>query len=1050
MLNNIPLLPNQQNLSIPVSSGGLNQLPVGVFDASQYRPRITPVQNQQSATPSIDTATLRDIVLNLPQQQEGLRDEWSPFKTGNSTADYFLNLIPNAIHDLPEIGTGAVNMLAHPIENVFKPIGQWATEVAPYESTGERLGDIVNALGAKAAGLDVKRTAEGYKRLFEGDIEGAKAIGNELRGEFIENFRKNPLIVSSILFPGATAKATGTTTRAALQGIEDVSKGKIPWGSKGKAAGRIQDLATSELSGQLATVREAANEMVNEAKKAGGNATGNIAQVLDAWERGTEVPQNLKPLENAWTKMQEAQLKLLPAEGLESSQTLALNQFRARQTGTTYNQAAREFLPLEEMLYEGIDIGNPAAIEARLKGLRADKTLSNVHKRVAELTEGEVNSLSQYLENYEINALREADMTIRDARNYLAEKVGETRRAKGTKLTQEQQIRYKENLNKISEMAAGGDAIAADFIEGLARFDKGLLKPVLHAGIRDVEGLGTLTAEELSGRRLAGKGSSREYGTATPEQIAKAYTESLNQVIDNIAEAKMDRHVSETLLRGEFADGTPLVSGTSKVVKYIDAGLLEEGRLKSALASASDVASVGSVAIDESFLNALKNQFGRVDTSPFTGVLADGYNLMKDAVLNSGFYLGGNALSGVANTLINSNIALFDDVLNAVKTQGKLSKQLGTYRDVWRDSRKFRSELAGNIHKVNRAAGGKFVSAADAAMQNTFSEIAAHAKLRREGVISNNRLASLTEMPKAKLADIINDVRNVSLMNSSRRVIPQGWQSVTGLNPFFNWQVTAAQASYYTLMNHPLISQLIAANVFGRIGFDNELQRRLNIGVKSDKQLVSFRMDQRTGEIKETNMDFLPQLTSMKFLMEPTSVFRSVPLIGDILNAAQGKNAYGQPLKRTHSGINDGTIIQGTNRYKRNARTGEIEAIDGQLDEFISSIIRNTSGIPNLANKLVGPSAAAAANFLTGTDKYRFYQPYAQSVFGSFSTGQADTPFAMFSSGNPMAGRAGQETLRSILNQYEQTYYPENQPRMNKAWYSGMAKTIRRENAKLP
>ena len=1048
MLNVNPI-PNNSNQ--PIVNPMFGAVPITGFDPAGYLPQ--PVQNPQvtnaqNAQP-INTQTLYNIAMNSIGTQPQLKDEWSPINTGNTTADYFLNLIPNAMHDIPEIATGAVSMLAHPIKNVVNPVAQWATETAPYQSFGENLGDIVNTLGAKAAGLDVKKQAEATKKLLEGDTEGFKRIGNELRGEFIDNLRKNPLIVSSILAPNVTASVAGKAVRGTGQAVENLSKGKVAWGAAGKQAGNISNLAIAEVSKEMRPIRVAAQDMVAEAKKVGGDTKGNIAQVLDAWEIGREVPENLKGVEKAWIKLQEEQLKVLPPEGLESAKSLAMNQYQARKKGITYNEAEREFLPLEELLYEGIDIGNPIELEARLAGLRKDFTRKKRDSLVTDLTAEEKSKLLNNITEDEYNIAVASGSTIRDIEKALGEDLGKIRKNKGLNLTEAEKAIYKDNLNKISEMAANGDRIAADFLEANSRYETGLMKPVLHAGVRDVELLGTLGAEELAGRRLAGKASSREYGTATPEQIAKAYADSLDETIMNIAESKLDRHVSESVLRGEFPDGTPLTDINSKELKYIDSALLQDGRLQSALRTAKDSAFEGAIPIDLNYYNALRNQFGRVENTPFTGAFKDGYGLLKDAVLNSGFYLGGNALSGAANAVINSNIGIFDDMLNAAKTKGELARKLGAYREIGADTRKFKYDLSQKAHALNRAVGGKVISAADAFMQDMFSEIAAHANLRSKGIKAANRLNAIDNMAPVKLAEVINDVKNVALLNSVRRVIPEGATAVTGLNPFFNWQVTAAQSSFHTLMNHPLISQIIAANFFGTIGFDKEMQNRLNLGVKSDRQLVSYRVDQKTGDAKEINMDFLPQLTFTKAIMEPASLARTVPLIGDLINAAQGKDAYGKPFKRTHSGTLDGTVIQGDTRYRRNPQTGQIEKVEGQLDEFISTLIKDTSGVPNLVNKTVGPTAAALANLVTGSDRYRFYQPYGQSIFGSFSTGQADVPTSLFSSGNPLRGRAGEETLRSILNQYEQTYYPENRARMNRAYTKGMGSLIRRENKAL-
>lgn len=1036
---------NSLNRNVPMRSLGMNYLPASTVDVQGYQvanqPGLTPGQQQSQ---DVNNQTLYNIIMNTAPEQTGLSNDYAPIKTGNTTADYFLNLIPQGIHDVGEIVTGGVSQLAHPIQNIVNPIKEWSTNVAPYQSAGENLGDIVNTLGVQAAGLDAKRTAKFYKLLGEGKVDEAMALGKELQGEFVENFRKNPLIVSSILAPNLTAKGAGAVMRGTGQAVENLTKGKVAWGSAGKQAGNVAELAIMDTANEIRPVRKAAKEMVDEAKKAGGKTEANLAELIYDRENNIARPERLKALEAKYDKYLDERIKALPAEGLESQKSLSMIQYRANKTGKTFNEAEKEFIPLEEMLYDGIDVGNAAELESKLIGLRKEfKGKGN--KLVKDLPEEDFTKLRNYFDDGELIALSEGEFTLKGAENYLAEALGETRAKKGLKLTPEEQIRYKENLNKISELAAAGDAVAADFIEANAGWERGTLRPTLKADVKDVAQLGSLTAEDLAGRRFAGRGSSREYGTATPEQLAKAYANQLDDVIMNIAEAKLDRHVSNALLNEAFPDGTPLVNEATKTVKYLNSDLLREGRLQSAIKSARDTAFEGGIPIDINYYNALDNQFGKISSNPFTGVLKDGYGLLKDAVLSSGTYLGGNLLSGAANAVINSNVYLFNDMLNAVKSKGALAQKLGAYRELGLDTRRFKTKGGKVLHGINRAVGGKIITDIDAMLQNSFAEIAAHANLRRQGVAGVDRLQALNTMPKMKLADTINDVRNTALINPSRRYIPQGLEAFTGMNPFFNWQVTAASSTFHTLMQHPLLSQLIASNFMGTIGFDKELQRRTNLGVKSDKQLVSYRFDNKTGEMKEISMDFLPQFTTVKAVAEPESIFRTVPLVGDLMNAAQGKNAYGKPFKRTHSGFQDATIIQGDMRYRRNPNTGVIEPISGQADEIISSLLKDISGVPNLVNKTAGPLGAAVANYITGTNNYAFYQPYGQSVFGSYSVGQQDNPSAILMSGDPMRGRAGAETVRSLLNQYEQTYYPENQAKINKAFYKGAGKLNRRE-----
>lgn len=1051
MLNNNISIPNYvQNNGQGLPVQPINTLPVGAFNPAGYIPSVAPVQPTQGAAPvqspvqaqaPVDSQLLNQLVTSanasLPEKKT-LRDSINLINTGNPTIDYWGNLIPNAVHDVPEIWSGVVGAMQHPMKYVVNPIGDWMVNKAPYMGYGERAQDIINALGAKAAGIDARKVTKTYENMFKGNWDEANKLAGEMRSEFAENFGKNPLIVTSILAPKVVTKASDAALKGTGNLIENVSKGKIPVGEKGRFVAKMQDLVDGATRKDLENLYDTGKGFLDEVKKAKGKAENNIAEIAKSFEEGTPLREELIPAAEKFRNFRDAQVKLLPAEGLESSQTLAINQYRARTKNTTYNQAAKEFAPFEEMLYDGVETIKPVDIENNLNGLRSarGKEIKDFNKPISELSEAELGVLNKYLKDYEIFGLKEAGMTVEDAAKYLADKLGDTRLKRGKKFTPEQQARYDENYQKIAELAAGGDALAGDFIEALAKYKSGALEPVPHFGISDVPQLGVLTAEDLAGRRFAGKGSSREYGTATYEQIGEAYSKYFDNVFEAVTRAKFDRHVSDTLLRGQLSDGTPLVTETTKNIRYLNGELLQEGRLQSALKSSSKKPFPNSVAIDETLLNALDFQFGRNARNPFTGGLGDGYNLFKDAVLMSGQYLGGNALSGLANTLVNSNIHIFDDMLAAAKSRGNLAKQLGVYRNPSRDTKRFSTKKGQTIHSLNWNFGGKQINKIDALMQNKFAEIAAHATLRKKGIPYAQRSAYLENVQKGKLADIINDVRNTSLLTPSKQLIPAGLQSVAGLDPFFNWKLTALQSSWHSLMNHPLISGIVMSNFFGRIAFDKEMQERLRLGVTSDKQLVTYRFDDRTGQIKEVSLDFFPQVAALKLMQEPSSIARTVPLVGDLINASQGKNSFGQPMKRKDDKYGYGTIIQGNQRYRRNPQTGEIEPLNGQLDEFIATIIKDTSGIPNLINKTAGPAAAGLMNLITGSNQYKYYQPYGQGIFGSFDPNQA----------NPTTGRSGLDILKTFSGTYEVPYYQQNPYLLNKNYLKLYEKTKRREN----
>lgn len=1040
MMNNYPI----QNIPYQApNTGRLDNIPVGTY--LPVAPEVPQGNIPSGQTPVNNQTSMFDVVMNLQNSgQPGLN-------RGENTGSYIGDVIRNIPGDIVEMAQGGITMLRHPMQTVVNPIADWALNTVPNQSVGNTIGDVANTLIGHPAGVDFKKIAEYGKLLTQGRKEEADALVNQLGSDFINHFRQDPLITASVLAPKAVSGAVGKTTRTIGQAVENATGGKVAWGQAGRIAGRVQDLVVQEVAPQMKKVREAAKDMVSEAKKAGGDITGNLAEVIHNRRQGIEIPKRLKKLDEAYDKYLAEDIKTMPTVGLESAQSLSMNQYRADKRKISYDQAEKDFIPLEEILYDGVEDIAPSIFEGKLTGLQREKAFKNKKDtKINDLSEAEVDTLLKHLEPEELDALSQMDMTIRDAENYLSEQLGERRYKRGSKLTEAQEIRYKENLNKIAEMAGAGDEIAADFLEAhnLYNRGKGPLKPVLFRGVQDID-KSVLDATDIGIRRYAGKGSSREYGSATSEQLAKAYTEALDKTIQQIAEAKMDRTVSDRVLQGTFSDGTPLVTEATKKVKYIDSNLLQDGRLTSALRSARDEMFDGAIPIDATTHGSLLNQFGRLGGNIFAGGLNDAYGLMKDAILSSGTYLGGNALSGMANMVLNSNIGLFDDMINAVRSKGQLAEKLGVARQLGVDTRHFRYKPSQAIHNVNRIVGGKLITDADAAMQNFFAEVAAHAKLRRQGIKFNDRSNSIADMAKANLADTINDVKQVALINPSRSLVPRSLQSLAGINPFWRWQDTAFQSTYHTLMQHPILSQLVAANFFGTIGFDKEMQIRQNMNIKSDKKLVTYVPDSKTGGAKEVTMDFLPVMTAVKATIDPASLARTVPLLGDMVNAAQGKNAYGKPFQRTHESRLDATVVQGDKRYQRDPKTGQIKEIGGRVDEVISTLLRDISGIPNLVNKTAGPAFAGLVNLATGRDDIRFYQPLGQSIFGSLSTGQPDTARAIFQSGDPTRGMTGADLMRRVLNLYETPYYPENQARMNKSFIKGLNRRIINEQEHL-
>ena len=197
------------------------------------------------------------------------------------------------------------------------------------------------------------------------------------------------------------------------------------------------------------------------------------------------------------------------------------------------------------------------------------------------------------------------------------------------------------------------------------------------------------------------------------------------------------------------------------------------------------------------------------------------------------------------------------------------------------------------------------------------------------------------------------------------------------------------------------------------------MQNRLNIRVKADKPYVSYKFDDRTGEIKETTVEYLPITSSFKFLdsagLGADAQPASVPLLSDLLSAMQGKDRYGRPLKRA---MKPDEVVQaiGNNRWRMNPQTGEREKIGGQADEILATAIKDVLVPTSLWNRTLAPA-------LGGVMGMHYNQPYAQSILGDYS--DSDAYNNMLIGGNPEKPRTGMDVIRAISGRSQYPYYED-------------------------
>lgn len=572
-------------------------------------------------------------------------------------------------------------------------------------------------------------------------------------------------------------------------------------------------------------------------------------------------------------------------------------------------------------------------------------------------------------------------------------------------------------LSDVTEAAARGDRVASEVVAAKDLFDKGRIFPVTHA-LADVDtaaNKGLIQAAKQAGEFTSGAGrfSERMYGTSTYKDIAKQL-KNPDEFLEGLAKKYLNGQVSGAILRGELGS----IEGASQNVKnlrYLDRTLLEEGQLQKALESArNEKLFANDIAVDMDVLAPLKEQAGRM-TGALDGVTKDIYQAAKSSLLAQGTYIGANVITGGANAIMNSGAGLIGDVISAIKSKGELAKGLGVYRR--RVNNLSNRPVIRQIQQINKRFGGGLFQEVDRNVQNAFAEIAAHAELRGQGIPYAERFKAISDADKINLGKTIVDVKRAALINGSKALLPKtvsDWLFMG--NPFWRWQDTATQSTYRMLEKHPIMANVALLDVAANIGFDKEMQNRMNLHVDLDKPYVSFKLDPKTGQMKTISAEFVPITTTLKFAdFKNQSFAPSIPFFTAVTNAMGGLDKYGRPIKKPEqNGIL--TQVVGTRRYQYDPAKGW-EPIGGKADEIINTAIKEVIGAPNLYNKTVAPLLSPV---LSPTGQY--YQPYNTSLLGSYDRQNLGNDAII--AGNARRGRTAGDVIKALGGVYEQDYIP--------------------------
>lgn len=974
--------------------------------------------------------------------------------------------VKNFIRNAGDIGTGLVHMAVHP-DQVGETFGSALTSAV---KNPEKILPTAWNLVAEPYGL----TTDAIGKV----VSGERTIG-DLAKHIGDSIYNRPAEVALDILSLGGGKAIGAANKGskAARVVEDAA-------NIGNAQVRREAQKLIDLSGKL-----------NKADKV------KLAEAIEYAETGKQVPKGydksvMKMLDQYSKDYQNLVAKFAPNQVVDSK-VLSITQKYARDNGISFQQAAKELTPyfddenifakgkqfdpndinnyrlatkdeiIENIKRQGyeVEISKHKAGESFMDEVGDGTYKHKVQQKGATLPESKIvkfasdadlgtyyHELMHILNNEKIGAVNETTRKFHEVAPKQMAKYGRGEldiadmpealrehflKPKTEKLVIEPKTRtLTEEGRNLLEFDGSKEAKA--ILEGEELYNKGWIKPVTHGLAEVSKDVVADTAERV----MAGRFSSRIFGNATYEDIAKELLKPQGW-LDSQVKSMVERQLSNEILNNGTLAGKPLSLGNPKDTLYVSREVLENGDLSKIKKSATNSPAANTdIAIDKNIINEIDKQSAILRSSnPFNDpTLKDTYNLAKGNMLASGGYLVGNLQTGVANTLLNAGInpvGLVNDIANSIVTKGNLAKELGVYRNLKRTTREYNTPVLKQIGQIN-APVADFMNAIDSKIQNFIAETATNTNLRRQGIPVNKRADYLRNLKGQKLADIIYDIKKVSLMNTSNTLLPKKLYGTAGLmNPYWRWVDTAAQSSLYMLQKSPVIANYLLVDTLANIGLDKEMQNRLNLGVTSDKPFVSYRYNPKTKEMEEVSAEFVPMLNTLRVgttlgkmltgegtIKDLQSVAgTSIPAVTAISMAFNGKTKYGKPILRSHRGLQDAMVIQGDKRYTM---------IDGRFqednrfhpDEPISAAVRELVGWVPLFNRTLAPATASAASWLTGKD-YAYYKPYDNAILGRFNINPRDNQGNMFIYGNPRRGASTTQFTDLIKGQYATPYYPE-------------------------
>lgn len=912
------------------------------------------------------------------------------------------NPITNAIEDIKEIGTGAVATVQHPIKTIVEPL---ADEVLSLGQTyndfgggGQGLIQAISKLDNDTINFLISNYGITTQDIYDA-IRGDKKA-SEVVGTALTNAYQRPVMTALDILPATKLAKVSKATKGVTKTAEQVAK-------------EVKNLSPAQ---------KVANALNVSSSEIGSNANKFLDQV-------DKIKKNYKPADIE--KAVEAHLT--GAEAPDVDKTLL------RLVGESISS-------YDEMLSKTNKYG---------ESLTKEDKFAIADSQAVNSREGNIRSFDEIKRERQpyYDKLQNVEMIEKEIDHPTKGKI---------KVQDRVVTPHAEGLRELEELAKTGDTIAQDILENKKQFDKGYLRIVPMADITDIEKIGTVNKE---GRVFAGKASDRLYGSATAKQITDTYftkTEDIlnKKMLDFISTQALD----EIAQKGTLG-GVDLVTENTKKTKYINP---EAKSVEQLVESATEQATnTNKVAIDEKLLSEIDKQFTNLGSSnPFgKGILSDIWQVGKSNMLTSGSYLVGNAQTGLFNAAMDvgfNPVRFAQNFIDAWRSNGELSKEAGIFRRLSPMNKNIKNPvLKGALKYSGTDAVSNMLNYFDTKMQNTFAEMALHEDMRRRGIKYETRANALREADDLTLAQVIDRAKTVALMNKTNTLLPKNMAKVWAMtNPYWRWADTAAQSSYYMLMNHPQLSNMLLNKFMGNVAFDKEMQNRMELGVQSDKPFVSYRYNPETKQLQEVTAEFMPVMNTLKLIGETADAVAkgdggevvnrlgllSVPILTEVSNSFVGKDRYGRPIISARS--DRGGILTNYRTGERYEMTpeGMKPLRSGTFTEIGGTMLKNMIGSQNFINKIAAPTTAATARLLTGRN-IRYYQPYQNQLVGEFREAGSMPIMA-----NPRRSTGIQEVIDLYSGAYARNYDPrieyyENRP-VSPSEYKQLMRGFRRRDAR--